>query len=137
LVCRGSSPLGVAGPSAAQELGGKHWLKIDTSTLTGGSQAGGLGSLGSSDPTSFLDALRGVSSDVKEVGSDSVRGVDTTHSAITIDMTKALDQVPTPEHALAAKGLKLFGNGSLPADDTVDMSSLLGGALGGMGTGSA
>jgi hypothetical protein len=178
-----SSLLGAAGPSAAQELGGKHWYKIDVSSLAGGSKAGGLGSLGSSDPTSSLDALRGVSSDVKQVGSDSVRGVDTTHDAITIDMTKALDKVPAPQRALADKGLKMLGDGSFPADvwidaqgrprklvmhlagahvssatfgaltmelydygttvdvqapspdDTVDMMSLLGGALGGMGTG--
>jgi hypothetical protein len=115
-----SGLLGAAGPAAAQQLGGKHWFRLDISGLAGQSGAGGLGSLGSSDPTSSLDALRGVSKDVKEVGSDTVRGVDTTHYATTIDLTKALEQVPADQRAAAAKGLKTLGTGSVPADVWID-----------------
>jgi hypothetical protein len=112
--------LGAAGPAATQELGGKHWFKLDASALTDRSTPSGLGALGSGNPTSTLDALRGVSSDVTVLGSDTVRGVDTTHYAVTIDLSKALDRVPVGERDAATKGLKMLGAGSVPAEVWID-----------------
>jgi hypothetical protein len=111
---------GSAGRVFERRLAGKHWFKLDVSGLAGSSSSGGLGSIGSSDPTAFLDSLRGVSSDVRELGHETVRGVDTTHYAITIDMTKALDRIPGADHHVAEQGLKMLGTGSLPAEVWID-----------------
>jgi hypothetical protein len=50
----------------------------------------GLGSTTTSDPTNYLEYLRGVADDVKESGHESVRGVSTTKYAGTLDLQHAL-----------------------------------------------
>lgn len=112
--------IGATNTTAARELGGKHWVKLDSTTLADQGGAAGFGTLGSSDPTSTLDALRGVASDVKDLGHESVRGADTTHYAVTIDLTKALGHLPAASRDAAAQSLKMFGEGSVPADVWID-----------------
>lgn len=115
-----SSLAGAAGSDLAQVLGGKHWFKLDISGLAGPSSGSGLGNLGMSDPSSMLDALRGVSNDVKQVGTDTARGVETTHYAMTLDMAKALERTPGQFRAQAGSALKTLGTGSIPADLWID-----------------
>lgn len=65
------------------------WLKIDVSKLT----KGGAGSSPSSF-TQYLEYLRGVAKGgVQTVGSDTVRGVTTTHYTAAIDLQQAMQHI--------------------------------------------
>jgi hypothetical protein len=82
---------------APEELAGKQWVSMDLGALA---EMAGLEldfaqimQSSSNDPTSSLNYLRGAT-DVTEVGSEEVRGVDTTHYRATIDLQKALDESP-------------------------------------------
>jgi len=109
-----------ASPAEREALGGKRWVKLDLSQLGGAAGANGFGGLGSSDPTSALDSLRGAGSDVHEVGHETLRGVDTTHYRAQIDLSKALDEVPPSQRARVSKSLQALGTGTVPADVWID-----------------
>jgi hypothetical protein len=88
---------------------GKRWLKIDLDTL--GKQAGlDLGALmsqgGGQDPTQVLAYLKAASGDVERVGTDTVRGVATTHYKATIDFRKVPDSAPAGERAAVRRSME-------------------------------
>lgn len=60
---------------------------------------------GAAAPTGSLDALQGVSDDVREAGEEDVRGESTTRYEGTLDATKALEQAGGQLSALADAGL--------------------------------
>ena len=96
---------------------GKSWVKIDLASLGLGKGSSG-GGLGDANPGGSLDALRGAG-DVQTVGTETVRGVETTHYRATIDPQKAIDQAPERLRAQVRKGLE--GNGaSIPVDVWID-----------------
>jgi hypothetical protein len=76
----------------ASAAGIKGWVKIDLDALAkqNGFDINSFTQGQSSDPTQFLDLLKTVSDDVKEVGKEKVRGTDTTHYTATVDLGKAL-----------------------------------------------
>ncbi len=90
--------------------GGKQWISIDASDMAGASQ-GPVPGLGQSDPTQFLAYLETVSDDVKSVGTEKVRGVDTTHYTATLDLGKAVDQSEVPAELRDALQKLLAKNG--------------------------
>jgi hypothetical protein len=61
-----------------RDVGASRWQKIDYSELVNTP-------IGQHDPSQQLDLLRGVSDDVREVGTTQVRGADVRQYAITID----------------------------------------------------
>ena len=77
--------------------GGKPWIKVDLQALF--KQMGidtNLGALlqgGSSDPTQGLAMVRGAENVVK-IGTEQVRGVDTTHYHLDINFQKAVADAP-------------------------------------------
>ncbi len=73
----------------AARAAGKRWIRTDFSKLMAGSPV-------SADPRSMLDSLKSVSSDVRAVGRDRVRGVRATHYAYTLDTSKAPGGVGGP-----------------------------------------
>jgi hypothetical protein len=78
-------------------------------------------SLGSStDPASGLQALRGVSSDVTKVGSETVRGAETTHYKGMYDVQAALAKLTGPAKQLLTKALSATDLKSVPFDAYVD-----------------
>jgi len=88
-------------PAAAQqEAGGKSWIKIDLQALLQRSGIdANLGALlqgQSSDPTQGLGMVRGAENVVK-VGTEQIRGVDTTHYHLDVNLQKAVQEQPTPE----------------------------------------
>jgi len=107
--------------------GGKSWFSVDTSKL-GGKQSS-LPGLGQSDPTQFLAYLETVSDNVTKVGSESIRGVDTTHYHATFDLAKAVKQTGVPQ--TLRRGLKkILGTGAsgsptIPADVYIDAAGRL------------
>ena len=102
-------------------LGADKWLKtpdLGTSGVAPG--------LGQSDPTQFLAYLETVSNDVTKVGSDTIRGVETTHYHASLDLGKAVDRakVPASLRADLHKLLHPTSGGTIPADVWVDGDGL-------------
>jgi hypothetical protein len=81
-------------PLLADKLpGGKEWVRLD---LKKAASVQGLdleqfqGFAQGSDPRQMLDFLRAVSSEVTRMGTEEVRGVETTHYFAVVDLKKAL-----------------------------------------------
>ena len=87
-------------PDMTKELGGKPWVKLDVSALMRKAgvdvDTGSLFQGQSNDPTSGLGLLRGADNVVK-IGSEQVRGEDTTHYRLDVSLDKAIADAPTPE----------------------------------------
>ena len=98
---------------------GKSWIATD-STNDAVSVRSPFDFGGQSDPSKALAYLESVSNDVHVVGSEQIRGVDTTHYAATIDLAKSIDLSHVPsglrDSAKALVGLE----GSIPADVWID-----------------
>ena len=91
--------------------GGKQWLAVGAPKGAAGSSP--LSGIGQSDPTKVLAALERVSDDVKQVGTATVRGVETKHYRATLDLGKAIDNSKVPK-SLRAKADQLFGGAGAP-----------------------
>jgi hypothetical protein len=73
-------------------VGSDKWLKVPNL----GAADHVLPGYGQGDPSQFLAYLETVSSDVKKVGSETIRGVETTHYKATLDLGKAVDRADVP-----------------------------------------
>lgn len=72
------------------------WIRIDLAEA-GQEQGIDLEALmqsGQNDPGAMLEQLRAASADFQEVGTETVRGVETTHYRGTVDLRRAADLVP-------------------------------------------
>ena len=76
--------------------GGKNWVKVDLQTLgeATGTNLGALAQGNLADPGRYLEWLKASGEDVEEVGSESVRGVETEHYRATIDLDKVAEIAP-------------------------------------------
>jgi hypothetical protein len=110
---------------AKQFPGGKSWLKLDfeKAAKAQGIDIGALQSTSNTDPSQALDQLRGAG-DVKKVGSETVRGTQTTHYTATLDLRKAADRAPADKRAAARSTIdaliKLAGTSTFPAEVWID-----------------
>jgi LppX_LprAFG lipoprotein len=98
----------------------KQWIKIDLGQLT--QQRGSdLSSLANTSPTpaSALSYLRG-SSKVREVGQESIDGVDTTHYKVTVDLEKAVSRSDSITQESLRRVIQAGGKKTLPIDVWVD-----------------
>jgi hypothetical protein len=98
----------------------KQWLKLDLTQL-GEQQGIDLSSLANASPTptSALSYLRG-SSHVREVGSESVGGTDTTHYKVTVDLERAAAKSTGAERQALNRVVQATGVKKLPVDVWVD-----------------
>ena len=96
------------------------WVKLDLAQL-GEQQGIDLNSLASTSPTpaSALEYLRG-SGDVREVGSESVGGVDTTHYKVKVDLRRAAARSTGSERQSLNRVIQASGVKKLPIDVWVD-----------------
>jgi len=102
---------------------GDKWLKMPGI----GDATGVLPGLGQSDPSQFLAYLETVSAGVKRVGTETIRGVDTTHYEATLDLAKAIDRAHVPESLRDDLGQIVEKHGAsftMPADVWVDNDGL-------------
>ena len=98
-----------------------EWMTMDLEQLTD-AQGFDLSQLqvgAATDPTEVLEALQGASDDIEELGTEEIRGEETTHYRATIDLRKAaeeqgLDATETDEL------LDGFGADTLPIDVWID-----------------
>ena len=103
------------------ELGNRPWIKFDLEALSaaGGAPVPGLNPA-SNDPRGVLDALRGVSGEVEEIGEESVRGVAATHYRASVDLAKAEKAVPEARRDDFAAFREQLGIKTLPIEVWVD-----------------
>jgi hypothetical protein len=100
--------------------GGKQWVKIDLAQLAR-QQGIDLSSLANANPTpaSALAYLRGAGH-VREVGTDSVRGVSTTHYKVTVDLERAAAESSGSTRQSLRRVIELSGVKKLPAEVWID-----------------
>ncbi len=84
------------------------WIELPADEA--GAAAGSFGPASPGNPAEFLSALEDANADVVEVGTETLRGVSTTHYLVTFDMEKLLEQA-TPEQRA-----ELEAQGPLPVD---------------------
>jgi hypothetical protein len=86
-------------PLAKQLPDGKTWVKGDAKTLSaaGSGDMQQFGSLAGTDPRDVFGMLRAVSGSIEAVGTDELRGVETSHYKATIDVSKLEKLVPAEQ----------------------------------------
>lgn len=103
----------------AAQLGGKHWIRFDPATIPPGAGVDFdalLAQFRSSDPLANMSLLAGAGENVEEVGQEKVRGVDTRHYRLTVDVGKSVAQAPEQVKASMAKLAQGLGTETLPVD---------------------
>jgi len=81
-------------PLIAKDLpAGKTWIKGDSKDLSRG-QMSQFGSLAGTDPRDVFGLLKAVSGSIEAVGTEKIRGVETSHYRATIDLAKVEQLVP-------------------------------------------
>lgn len=102
---------------------GKTWLQIDLGKVlhaTGSALPQALG-IGQIDPTQFLQYLKASSGQVKDLGSEQLYGVSTTHYLAKLQLPSILKRLPSQEREAARPLLQHVGNaGSIPIGVWVD-----------------
>lgn len=119
-----------------QITGTGGWISIAPEDLELAGSSLGLGA-STNDPSQFLDTLRGASDDIEELGTEQVRGVPTTHLRATIDLDKALAELPEDQRDLSEAQFEVLdasgtgfvldvwiGSDGLPRRLAMDLSSL-------------
>jgi hypothetical protein len=82
------------------ELEGRHWVKIDLGLSLEDPEAEASAPAGTTNPSSQLDALRGiVKGSIETIGVETIRGVEATHYRGLVDMETALAGVPEESRA--------------------------------------
>jgi hypothetical protein len=108
-------------PQLSQTLGGKRWLKIDYASFgkSCGVDFNSAIQNQSGDPTSGIEQLRGASQ-ITKVGNEKVRGVDTTHYRLVIDLDKAVRASPAAVRDAMQKLRNLYTVKTVPAEVWID-----------------
>jgi hypothetical protein len=108
-------------PAAAKQFGAKkQWLRVDVKEAGAalGIDPGRLGQLGGNDPRQMLDQIRAVSGDVEKLGTEEVRGVDTTKYRAEVDIRRYPDRLPEAQREQARvaveKLVEQVGNDTYP-----------------------
>ena len=119
LVFESAGPLGGAGnieqlfegdvmyvrtPPAAKQFGVKKpWMRVDVKQAGQalGIDPARLGQLGSNDPRQMLDQIRSVGGEVEKLGSEKVRGAETTKYRAEVDIRRYPDRLPPAQREQA------------------------------------
>jgi hypothetical protein len=118
-------------PALTRQLGGdKAWIRLDYDALGKelGIDASSLGQ-GNNDPRKMLAQLKAVSGEVEKVGSEKVRGIDTTHYKAKIDVRKTPDTLPPDQREAARSSVErlidITGNSTYPVEIWIDGKDLV------------
>jgi len=103
--------------------GAEEWVSLDPEDMGMSSDALGFGA-GTYDPSSYLESLRGVSGEPEVVGTEEVRGVETTHYEASMNLADAIAEAPEEQRALVEEVLGQLGDGTIPLDVWVDADGL-------------
>lgn len=115
----------VRSPLFASELpDGKSWMKIDL--VRAGEEFGlDLDALMSSRPTDALASLESTTGEVEEVGTETVRGIETTRYRATIDFDKAAAEGPEDLRESMGRIRELTGLSTVPVEVWIDEDGLV------------
>jgi hypothetical protein len=119
-------------PTLSQQLpGAKAWLKLDVEKLAQSRNVnlGQFRQLTQNDPTQMLQYLKAASGRIDKVGTEDVRGVQTTHYRANVDLDRVADQAPPDlrkTYRASIQSLKQgLGTDKIPVDVWVDGKSLV------------
>ncbi|HVM20349.1 MAG TPA: DUF6612 family protein [Egibacteraceae bacterium] len=104
----------------AQEMGlPTPWIRMDVDEMAG---LRGLGELQqmSNDPAGSMNMLRGASEDIREVGTEEIRGVSTTHYQATVDLERAAEQAPEGAGEALRQQIEVLGRSTVPVEVWLD-----------------
>jgi hypothetical protein len=108
---------------------GKSWRHVDLVKVGRKLGIGDPTQFDTNDPTRGVGALRAISSRVERVGSESVRGVVTTHYRSTVELRKLPAVVPPSKRADARRSIErliqLSGTDSYPMEVWIDRHHLV------------
>jgi hypothetical protein len=93
------------GIPGASKLTSKPWLTYNVSSTLNQVGVGGLPS-GGSNPTQFLTYLKAVGADAQKLGTQTIRGVVTTHYAVTVNLNNYARLVPPASRSAARKSIQ-------------------------------
>jgi len=132
-------PLGLAGASktevlldadlvylklgaALPGLGQRPWVRIDLGALKAGQGDGieALRQLRANDPRAVINELRGATGDAAKVGTEAVRGAETTHYKTTVDLDKAAAASPASVSDDLAEVARQLGTSKLAMEAWLD-----------------
>ena len=99
-----------------EQLARGKWVKVKSNDPTF--------NLGQNDPSQMLEYLR-ATSNVDEVGKDTVRGVETTHYSARLQLDKVADRVSTDAANALKQATKTLGTKEIPMDVWVDGNGLV------------
>src|SRR5690606_18104196 len=99
----------------AMFTGTDGWLSVSAEDLGVDADELGLGMAGS-DPTQMLESLRGVSEEIEVLGAEKVRGVDTTHYRVVVDLEAAAAQLDAEAREAYEQEMAEFGVDALPLE---------------------
>lgn len=104
-------------PSRTTEFGGKGWVKasIEVPTIQPGA---------STDPRDLLEFLSAVGEEIEEVGTEEVRGVETTRYHVELSVEQLVEQVAEDAREAARRGFEQAGIETLPMDVWIDGDDL-------------
>lgn len=138
------APLGLAGEGRTQVLldgdviyidlgrrlpglGDRPWVRIDLDALKDGQgdSIEALRQLKANDPSAVLNALRGVTGDAAEVGTEDLRGTPTTRYRATVDLRAAKESSPDDTHDDLDEVTRQLGTTRLPVEAWVDAEGRL------------
>ena len=119
---------------ASRLPGGKPWLEVNLAQAAKASGIQGISSLtggpASANPAQFLQYLRATSAaGLRNLGSATVDGIQTTHYRSSISLSKVPDAMPAADRAAAKQTISslesLTGLHQLPVDVWVDSQNLV------------
>jgi hypothetical protein len=109
----------------------KPWLKFDLEKLgkSAGIDMNAAMSTGGSDPTQMLAYLNAASDSIDRIGSEDVRGTETTHYHVVVDLRKMANVVPVAKQRALRSTLRreveLMGTHTMPIDVWIDSHGLV------------
>ncbi len=117
-------------PLAKQLPEGKTWIKGDLKDLESpkAGQLSQFGSLAGTDPRDVFAFLEAVSGSIELVGTETIRGAETSHYRATLDPAKLEDLIPAEQRAALGglgKGAIQEGLASVPLDVWIDAEQRL------------
>jgi hypothetical protein len=108
---------------------GKSWIRGTEGVSAGGFDFEELEQFGTSDPREVLDALQAVTSEIETVGSEELRGVETTHYHAVLDPVKLAQakdlEGPSAPESLVERLSEQGGLDEIPVDVWLDASGLV------------
>jgi len=105
--------------------GAPGWMSVSAEELGVASDAMGTGWSATNNPAQMLETLRGVaSSDIEELGTTDIRGVEATGYRVEVDLAKAAEQMDGDLRASFEASIEELGLATMPMDVWIDEDGL-------------